>query len=138
MLNRARTVGDYEAVPAAVEESATRMLGAAIEVHRLLGPGLLESIYEKAFMHECALRNLQIKSQVPVIVQYKDLAIEGQRLDVYVEPGLIVELKAVEKLLPIHEAQLISYLKSLKCRLGFLINFNVELLRMGGIKRIVN
>lgn len=130
--------GDYEPIPGELEEAGNKLLGAAIEVHRFLGPGLLESVYEQAFAHECGLRGIKILRQVPVVVNYKDLVIEGQRLDVYVEPGIIVELKAVERLLPIHEAQLISYLKSKKCRLGFLINFNVGLLKNCGIKRIVN
>lgn len=138
MLNRVSNVRGHEPVPVGVEDAATRVIGAAIEVHRLLGPGLLESVYEKAFVHECGLRGLTVRNQVPVTIRYKNLAIEGQRLDVYVEPGLIVELKAVEMILSIHEAQLISYLKSMKCRLGLLLNFNVEVLRLGGIKRIVN
>lgn len=138
MDERIRHVGTYAAIPAEIEDAASKVIGAAIEVHRNLGPGLLESIYEKALLHECTLRSLVVRSQVPVLVPYKDLMIEGQKLDLYVEPGLVLELKAVDQLLPIHEAQLISYLKSLKCRLGLLINFNVNLLKNGGIRRIVN
>jgi GxxExxY protein len=138
MLSSTTNSVGHEPIPDELEEAGKKLLGAAIEVHRLLGPGLLESVYEQAFAHECGLRGLEILRQVPVVVNYKDLVIEGQRLDVYVEPGIIVELKAVEQLLAIHEAQLISYLKSKKCRLGFLINFNVGLLKNGGIKRIVN
>ena len=105
-------------------------------MHRLLGPGLLESIYEKALLYELKLRGLVAHSQVTVPVQYKDLTIEGQRLDILVEPGVIVEVKAVSAWREEHQAQLISYLKSTGNRLGLLINFNFEVLKTG-IKRIV-
>ena len=96
--------GGHEPVPADVEEAAREVIGAAIEVHRHLGPGFLESVYEKAMVHEMELRGLTVRKQVPVALQYKGVRIEGQRLDLLVEPGVIVELKAVDCLLPVHEA----------------------------------
>jgi len=124
-------------IPKELDDASREIIGAAIEVHRHLGPGLLESIYERALAHELQLRGMTIKRQVPVSVRYKDLTIEGQRLDLLVEPGIVLELKAIERVLPVHEAQLISYLRSTGYRLGLLINFNRELLKQG-IKRVVN
>ena len=98
---------------------------------------MLESVYERALIHELNLRGLTVQRQVPICIEYKGLEIEGQRLDLLVPPGVIVELKAVDKLIPIHEAQLISYLRSTRLRLGLLMNFNVKLLKQG-IRRIVN
>jgi GxxExxY protein len=112
------------------------IIGAAIEVHRCLGPGLLESVYVKALLYELKLRSLKAHSQVMVPVKYKDLTIEGQRLDILVDPGIIVEIKAVNAWREEHKAQLISYLKSTGFRLGLLINFNFETLKTG-IKRVV-
>jgi GxxExxY protein len=114
-----------------------RVLGAAIEVHRLLGPGLLESIYERALCHELALRGVPFASQQPVRVNYKGIDLgDDLKLDILAAGQLILELKAVEKLLPLHEAQLITYLKLTKLHAGLLINFNVRLLK-DGVKRIV-
>ena len=124
-------------IPDEVNEVSRRVIGAAIEVHRHLGPGLLESVYERALVYELGLRGLRVRQQMPVTVAYKDLKIEGQRLDLFVEPGVIVERKAVDRLLPIHEAQLLSYLKSTGTRLGLLLNFKSRVLK-DGIKRIVN
>jgi GxxExxY protein len=113
------------------------VIAAAIEVHRLLGPGLLESIYLRALGHELELRGVRHQSQRPVPVAYKGVNLgDDLRLDLVVADQLIVELKAVEKLLPIHEAQLITYLKLTGLHVGLLINFNVRLLKEG-IKRIV-
>jgi GxxExxY protein len=113
------------------------VIAAAIEVHRLLGPGLLESIYQRALCHEMHLRGLPFQGQQPVPVAYKGVNLgDDLRLDLVVADQLIVELKAVDKLLPIHEAQLITYLKLTGLRVGLLINFNVRLLKEG-IKRIV-
>jgi GxxExxY protein len=114
-----------------------QVIGAAIEVHRVLGPGLLESVYEQCLCQELALAGIDCRRQVELPVVYK-----GTRLDTHfnmdlVVPGrLIVELKAVEKLLPIHEAQLLTYLKLSGIRLGLLLNFNVRLLKEG-IKRLI-
>jgi GxxExxY protein len=126
-----------EDVPPELNEISGQVIGSAIEVHRHLGPGLLESVYERAMCYELEVRGLRVRRQVPVTVMYKELPIEGQRIDLWVEPGVIVELKAVEKLVQVHKAQLLSYLRSTKCRLGLLINFNQELLR-NGIVRMVN
>jgi GxxExxY protein len=113
------------------------IIAAAIEVHRALGPGLLESAYEECLAHELSLRNLSFERQKPIPIVYKDLNIDaGFRLDFLVGNCVVIELKAVEKLLPIHDAQVLTYLKMTKTRLALLINFNVPLLR-NGIKRIV-
>ncbi len=114
------------------------VIGAAIEVHRLLGPGLLEPIYHRAMKHELALRKIPFRSEQPVPVNYKgqDLG-DDLHLDLVMADELIVELKAVDKLHPIHEAQLITYLKLTGLRKGLLINFNVRLL-IEGVKRIVH
>ena len=114
-----------------------KIIGAAIEVHRELGPGLLESAYEVALAYELTLQGLQVERQKEQPIRYKGLLIEtGFRIDVLVEGQVVVELKAVEAILPIHEAQLITYLKLSQCRVGLLINFNVPLLKQG-IKRLV-
>ncbi len=123
-------------VPAELDRASSEIIAAAIEVHRRLGPGFLESIYRKALMHEMRLRGLSVQEEVAITVLYKDLRIDGQRLDIRVEPGVIVELKTVDALLPIHEAQLMSYLRTTGCRLGLLINFRAELLKKG-LKRVV-
>ncbi|MDP6543532.1 MAG: GxxExxY protein [Phycisphaerae bacterium] len=123
-------------VSAELNDASGKIIGAAIEVHRHLGPGLLESIYEQALVHELCLRGMAVQQQVPVSIAYKDLNITGQRLDLLVDPGIIVEIKAVEAVKKIHEAQLMGYLKSTGLRLGLLINFN-NLVLTKGIKRIV-
>ncbi|WP_301102641.1 GxxExxY protein [Propionivibrio sp.] len=101
------------------------VIGAAIEVHRVLGPGLLESAYELALERELVLRDLRIERQKSVPLEYKGTALgDGFRIDLLVEGLLIVEIKAVESILPIHEAQLLTYLRLSDTRLGLLINFN--------------
>ncbi len=113
------------------------VIGAAIEVHKLLGPGLLEVLYERALRHELLLRGIPFESQQPVPVNYKGQHLgDDLRLDLVVEKRLIVELKAIDQFHPIHEAQLITYLKLTGVRTGLLINFNVRLLK-DGLKRIV-
>lgn len=111
------------------------IIGAAIEVHRFFGPGLLESIYEKALTHELQLRQVTVVCQRSVPVRYKGMILEDFRLDLLVENEVIVELKTIDKLLPIHTAQLLTYLKLLGLKRGLLINFNVERLA-NGIKRV--
>ena len=114
-----------------------RVIGAAIEVHRHLGPGLLESAYEECLHWELEQARLTVLRQVPLPVLYKEVKLDaGYRLDLVVEGQLIVELKTVEKLLPIHEAQLLTYLKLSGLRTGLLLNFNSTVLK-DGIKRIV-
>jgi GxxExxY protein len=119
-----------------VDEVARAVIGAAIEVHRCLGPGYLERVYEGALRVELRLRGIAFERQKAIPVVYKGQAIGQGRIDFLVEDSLILELKAVDTLLPIHTAQMISYLKALRRRLGLLINFNVPMLRRG-IQRIV-
>jgi GxxExxY protein len=114
------------------------IIAAALEVHKGLGPGLLESVYEDCLAHEMSLRKMSFVRQQVLPVAYKDLEIEAAfRLDFLVEDLVIVEIKAVDELLPIHKAQLLTYLNMTDKRLGLLINFNVPLLR-DGIKRVAN
>ena len=116
---------------------SNRVIGCAIEVHRELGPGLLESAYEKCLAYELSRANIEYRLQYPVPIAYKEVLLDcGYRIDVLVEDLLILELKSVEALLPIHEAQLLTYLKLARIKTGLLINFNVPLLK-SGIKRFV-
>ncbi len=127
----------HKPIPEKAEYAAKEIVDAAFQVHKELGPGLLESVYESCLAYELEKRNLKIKRQVLLPVVYKDIHLDaGLRLDILVENCVIIELKAVEKILPIHEAQLLTYLKLTKKRLGLLINFNVPLIK-DGIKRKV-
>ena len=122
----------------ALDELSYKVIGCAIEVHRTLGPGLLESAYEKALMHELKLNNIPVKSQVEVSMNYKGVDIgEGLRIDLLIDKQLIVELKSVEEFKPVHYKQLLTYLKLMDKQVGLLINFNVSNLT-DGVKRIVN
>ena len=113
-----------------------QIIGAAIEVHRALGPGLLESAYEACLSYELRLQGLKVEAQHPLPVFYKDVMLDcGYRLDLLVEGQVIVEIKSVRELAPIHDAQLLSYLKLSDCKRGLLINFNVSLLKEG-IRRL--
>jgi GxxExxY protein len=118
------------------DELAHAVIGAAIEVHRLLGPGFLESVYEEALCVELAAREITFERQKEINVIYKGHQIGRQRVDLLVGQALIVELKTVEELAEIHKAQVISYLKATGLPLGLLINFNVPVLK-SGIQRIV-
>ncbi len=121
-----------------LETIGKQIIDAAFQVHKTLGPGLLESAYEACLVMELILRGLKVEQQKNLPVFYKGNKLDvGYRLDLLVENEIIIELKAVEKLLPIHEAQLISYLKLSDKRLGYLINFNVTLIK-DGISRKVN
>jgi GxxExxY protein len=123
---------------AELNELSGQIIGAAISVHRALGPGLLESAYEACLMYELREQGIQADQQVPQPVFYRGVKLEcGYRLDLLVEDRIIVELKAVESLHPIHTAQLLTYLKLRKLHLGLLINFNVPVLKQG-IKRLVH
>ena len=114
------------------------IIGAAIEVHRNLGPGLLESAYESCLMWELRQKNLKVEPQVPVPIRYKGLQLDaGYRIDLLVQEKIIVELKAIDKIQPIHTAQVLTYLKMTELKMALILNFNVELMR-SGIKRIVN
>lgn len=115
---------------------AKAIIGAAIEVHRHLGPGYLESVYEEAMAIECELRGIPIVRQRRIAVVYKGRRVGRARLDIVADEVLIVELKAIDSLAPIHTAKVISYLKTTGLRLGLLINFNVTLLK-DGIKRVI-
>jgi GxxExxY protein len=120
-----------------IERLASLVVDAAFQVHKHLGPGLLESVYETCLCHELTLRGVAFERQVALPLRYKDLIVDGGlRLDLLVGGRLIVELKAVESTLPVHRAQVISYLKLSGMRLALLINFNVPLIK-DGVKRIV-
>ena len=113
-------------------------IGAAIDVHRAIGPGLLESAYEECLCHELQLRNLPFQRQVPLAVEYKGVKLDcGYRLDILIAEVVVIELKSIQRFEPIHEAQLLTYLKLGGWSVGLLINFNVPVLK-SGIKRIVN
>jgi GxxExxY protein len=119
-------------------ELSGEIIGAAIEVHRVLGPGLLESIYEEAFLAELESRSIQVSRQVEVPVVYKEKRLQNAfRLDFLVADLIVVEVKAVERILPIHEAQLLSYLRLTQKKLGLLINFHTTVLSKS-VRRIVN
>ncbi len=122
--------------PEQLDRTANAVIGAAIEVHRHLGPGFLESVYEEALSVEFGLRSIRFEKQKSVEVQYKGHSVGHSRVDLWVDDRLIVELKAVDTILPIHHAQLISYLKAMALPLGLIINFNVKLLK-NGVQRIV-
>jgi GxxExxY protein len=114
-----------------------KVIQCAIEVHRILGPGLLESVYEKCLAYELAKTGMTIETQKELPMLYKDVQIDcGFRLDIVVEKTVILEIKAVEKMLPIHEAQILTYMKLTGIKTGLLINFNVRLLKEG-LKRFV-
>ena len=121
------------------EEALTeRIIGAAIDVHRALGPGLLESAYQTCLAHEFSLRGLAFEQQKPLPVEYKGARLDcGYRLDFLVADKVVVELKAVDDLHPVHEAQLMTYLKLAGCQVGLLINFNVPLLKDGIERRVL-
>ena len=115
-----------------------QIIGAAMEVHRAIGPGLLESAYEVCLVYELRERGYRIEQQKPQPVVYKGVQLDcGYRLDMVVNECVIVEIKAVEKLTTVHEAQLLSYLRLLNCRVGLLLNFHCAMLK-NGIRRIVN
>ena len=115
-----------------------QIIGAAIEVHRVFGPGLLESVYELALCRELWLRGLRVDRQVPVPVSYKGGVLDCElRVDLVIEQKVIVEIKSVEKLAPLHTAQLLTYLRLQNLWLGLLLNFNVGVLR-DGIRRVLN
>lgn len=124
--------------PTTINELSGKIIDAAMKVHSILGPGLLESAYEACLLYELRTRSLDVKSQIELPVIYEDVRIDvGYRIDMLVNDSVIIELKAVERILPVHEAQLISYLKLGHKNVGLLINFNVSHLK-DGIKRMVN
>lgn len=119
-------------------ELTSKIISAAIEVHRHLGPGLLESAYEECLCHELSLQGIHFDKQRPLPVVYKGIKIEcSYRLDIVVEDAVIVELKAVDTIIPVHEAQLLTYLKLTGMRIGLLMNFHEAVLKDGIRRRIV-
>ncbi len=111
-------------LPQEVEAISHAVIGCAVEVHRVLGPGLLESLYEEALSHELTIAGLSARRQVEVDVEYKGIVLRGQRLDLVVDGCVVVELKAISQLAEIHSAQLLSYLRAANMPLGLLFNFN--------------
>ena len=119
-------------------EITQEIIGACIEIHREIGPGLLESAYEECLCYELSQRGLNFERQKPLPVRYKAVQLDcGYRIDLVIEDAVIVELKTVESLLPVHEAQLLTYLKLTGIELGLLINFNVRMLK-DGVRRMKN
>jgi len=124
------------AIPQEIEDVAHRVIGCAITVHRILGPGFKERIYERAFCLELGEAGLSYESEKRILVPYKQWQLEGHKLDLIVRGVVIVELKAVPRLAEIHRLQVLSYLKATGLRLGFVMNFNAEVIKQG-IKRVV-
>lgn len=119
-------------------ELTGEIIGAAVSVHRELGPGLLESAYQACMCHELSLRGLSFRSQVELPVEYKGVRLDcGYRIDIVVDNRVIVELKSVEGLSAIHQSQLLTYLRLSRIRVGLLINFNVPVLRKGILRRVL-
>ncbi len=121
------------------EETLTQeILGAAIEVHRVLGPGLLESAYEHALCHELHIRDIPFQRQLDIPVSYKGVSLESAyRMDFLIRDTVVVELKSIEQMLPIHTSQLLTYLRLSGYGVGLLINFNVPILRNGIVRRVL-
>jgi GxxExxY protein len=126
----------FDAIPDADNALATEVIGAALEVHKCLGVGFIESVYEDALCHELTLRGIEWQRQEEILVPYKDIWIRRQKVDLLVAQRVLVELKCVKEFAPIHQAKVISYLRSMNLRLGLLLNFQERLLK-NGIKRIV-
>jgi GxxExxY protein len=120
------------------EEIGYAIIGAAIKVHSVLGPGLLESAYQACLVYELEKHRLRVRREIPIPIRYEELSIDnGYRIDLLVEDSVVVELKAIEQILPVHRGQLLSYLRLGGFKLGYLLNFNVPLMR-DGITRLVN
>lgn len=131
-------MAQYEALSPKHNATSAQIIDSAIAVHRALGPGLLESVYEKCLRYELKRRALHVDSQLEIPIQYGEIRIDaGLKLDLLVEDLVVVELKAVETILPLHEAQLLTYLRLARKQLGLLINFNVPLVKHG-ITRMVH
>jgi GxxExxY protein len=121
-----------------LEDLTQEIIGAAIEVHRVLGPGLLESAYEECLCHELNIRGISFHRQVPLPVEYKSVKLDcGYKLDILVEGGVILELKCVDRISPVHEAQLLTYLKLSGKRVGFILNFNSAVLTKGLVRKVL-
>ncbi len=128
---------DHEELEVEFDKLSEQVIGCALDVHRHLGPGLLESTYEQCLAHELSLNRISFKLQHPLPVHYKGITLNcGYRVDILVEDVLVIELKSVEEITAVHEAQLLTYMKLSQVQIGLLINFNVRLLR-NGIRRFV-
>jgi GxxExxY protein len=135
-VNHQNAKAPIEPIPKETDQVASKVIDAAFAVHTALGPGLLESVYEVCLLHELNKRGLKVERQVPLPVVYDSLRLDaGLRLDLVVQDRLVVELKAAEALLPVHKAQVLTYLKLSGSRLGLLFNFNSALIKQG-IQRI--
>jgi len=134
--SREKSMADHAPIPGEAEAMGRTLLDAAFEVHTALGAGFLERVYEDALCHEVALRNVPFERQKAVIVPYKSIQIQGHRLDLMIGGLIIAEIKAADGVHPIHQAQLMSYLKATGLLLGFVLNFNVPHLKEG-ICRVV-
>jgi len=120
------------------EDVGHAIIGAAIKIHSALGPGLLESAYELCLVYELEKLRLRVRRQVPIPIRYEDLSVDnGYRIDLLVDERVVVELKSIEQVLPVHRGQLLSYLRLGGFKLGYLLNFNVPLMR-DGVTRLVN
>ena len=124
-------------VPDRIEQIGSRVIGCAIEVHRALGLGLLEKLYEEAIVYELGAAGIRYSRQVEIEVPYKTTILRGHRLDLVIEDAIVFELKSIAALLDVHGAQLLSYLRAADMPLGFLMNFNAPVLR-DGLKRLCN
>jgi len=121
-----------------IEDIGRKIVNAAIKVHRALGPGLLESTYQKCLSYELKQKGFKVDTEVLLPIQYENIKIDaGYRIDMIIDDCIIIENKTVNEFMPIHIAQLLTYLKMKDCRLGFLLNWNVTLMK-DGIKRVVN
>ena len=127
---------NYEPIPEATEAAASEVIGAAIAVHKALGPGFLERVYREALCFELTSRGVFYEIEKPIVVLYRELEIKYQRVDLAIAERVIVELKAVTRVDPIHEAIVLSYLRSTGMRLGLLMNFHAPTLKQG-LRRIV-
>lgn len=137
--NIAPRVASNAALPVNAEQTLTRsIISAAIDVHRVLGPGLLESAYQACLSRELQLHDLRFRQQVELPLIYKDVKLDcGYRIDFIVEDKVVLELKAVEGILPVHQAQFLTYLRLSGLRIGLLINFNVPVLKAGIRRRVL-
>ena len=137
MTSTLHTMETATGLPSHIELASARVIGCAIEVHKSLGPGLLEKIYGQALVYELGKAGLRVEHQVDVVIPYKETTLHGQRLDLLVERSIVIELKSIENLLSVHRAQLLSYLRAGQFPLGLLMNFNKQTLKEG-LVRIVN
>ncbi len=130
---------NHEPISEELERIGKEIIDSAYRVHKELGPGLLESVYEECLFYELTLRELTVNRQVKLSVNYKEVQLDiGYRLDLLVENKVVVELKVVDKFMPIHDAQLLTYMKLVNCSVGLLINFNVPVLKKGLRRKVLN